>query len=101
PETALAPQHRRAQRSLRPVVGRLDAMHPREGPQRRPPLDQLPAQPRGLAVWTFLPTPQQPPQRDQRRLDTPWNALGTSGLGPSPSGSAAATVAASLRTYSR
>ena len=56
-------------------VGRLDALHSRKGPQRRPPLRQPPAQPRGLAVWAVLPTPQQPPQPRLERDQSPLQLL--------------------------
>jgi len=42
-KAALPPQHRRTQRPLRYVVGRLHPFHPREGPQRGPLLPQLTA----------------------------------------------------------
>src|SRR5688500_14205829 len=61
-EAALAPQHRRSQGALRSVVRGLDALYPCKRPQRRPPLGQLPAQPRRFAVRALLPTPQEPPQ---------------------------------------
>src|SRR5215208_4240554 len=46
----------------RPTIGRLHALHPRKGPQRRPPLRQLPAQPCRFAVRVVLAAAQLPSQ---------------------------------------
>jgi hypothetical protein len=71
PEAPLAPQHRRAQGTLRDIVGRLHPFHPCEGPQSVPLPVERTAQRRCLAIRALLAAPQQPSHPGLDRYDLP------------------------------
>lgn len=66
-EADLPPQHRRAQRPLRPVVRRLDPLDSRERPHRRVHLQEVPAEPRRLRHRARKPCLQRLIELDAHR----------------------------------